>query len=267
MDIAFKMLISYVSKQSGIDLNQYRESYLKRRIELRMKATGNKTFEEYLSFLRKNGKKEIEELINTIAINVTEFMRDVTPFKFFMERILPDIANRKHKVKSNMLRFWSAGCSNGEEPYSIAICIYESLGSDWLFTIYATDIDLDSLEKAKEGYYDASQLKNLNKTLLYKYFEKEDDGYRVKSFLKRHIRFKRHDLTTDTPVSKYLDGIFCRNVIIYFNDSQKSKIFNDFYNALVNRGYLIIGKSETLPSEFNDKFKCINLKDKVYQKT
>ncbi len=267
MDLAFKTLVDYVSRESGINLRQYRESYLRRRIELRMKMLGISDYGEYLRLLKNNGNEEIHKLINTITINVTEFMRDRTPFEFFMKVVLPDIAKRKEKVRSNIVRFWSAGCSCGEEPYSIAICALEALGEGWLVSIYATDIDDACLEMAKEGFYRPTQLKNLNKMLINKYFEKEDDGYRVKKFLKKYVRFKKHDLTTEEPVSRYLDCVFCRNVMIYFSEQQKTKVVNDFYNALVDRGYLIIGKSETLPAGFKGKFECINLREKIYQKT
>lgn len=266
MDLVFKSLVDYVIKESGINLLQYREGYLKRRIELRMKMLGINDYGEYLRLLKNNGKKEVNDLINTITINVTEFMRDKTPFEFFQRVILPAIAERKKRVKSNIVRFWSAGCSCGEEPYSIAICTLEELGEGWIISIYATDIDDDCLEMAREGFYRPVQLKNLNKMLINKYFDKEGDGYRIKKFLKKYVRFKKHDLTTQEPVSKYLDAVFCRNVMIYFNEGQKAKIVNDFYNALLDGGYLIIGKSETLPVGFKDKFECINLREKIYRK-
>jgi chemotaxis protein methyltransferase CheR len=230
-----------------------------------MKILGHESYSSYLRYLQNDGE-EVQRLIYTITINVTEFMRDVTPFKFFMNHVLPRIAERKKRVKSNLMRFWSAGCSCGEEPYSIAICALETLGSNWNFSIYATDIDEECLEAAREGYYKTSQLKNLDRGLIERYFEREDDGYRVKSFLKRYIRFKKHDLTTEEPVSRYLDAIFCRNVMIYFNEQQKSKIMNDFYGALIDEGYLIIGKSETLPHGFKNKFECVDLREKVYRK-
>ncbi len=120
MDLAFKTLIDYVSRESGVNLHQYRESYLRRRIDLRMKVLGLSSYGEYLRMIKANGKDEVEKLINTITINVTEFMRDKTPFEFFMKSVLPDIAARKSRVNSRVLRAWSAGCSCGEEPYSIA---------------------------------------------------------------------------------------------------------------------------------------------------
>lgn len=266
MDLAFKSLINYISRISKVDLSGYRESYLKRRIELRMKMLGIQSFDQYLRYLRLNEDDEVKRLIDTITINVTEFMRDKTPFEYFMKVILPEIANRKRKVGSNILRFWSAGCSCGEEPYSIAICVLEALGKNWNISIYATDIDERCLEIAKDGFYRKEQLKNLRIDLIKKYFDKEDEGYRVKSFLKRYVRFKKHDLTTEKPVSRYFDTIFCRNVMIYFSEKQKVKVVQDFYDALVDRGYLIIGKSETLPMGFKDKFECVSLREKVYRK-
>lgn len=146
------------------------------------------------------------------------------------------------------------------------MCIYETLGKNWNFTIYATDIDEDSLEKGRVGIYEKQQLKNLKEEWIKKYFERDGEKFRVKGFLKKHIRFKRHDLTTEPPVSRFFDVIFCRNVVIYFNEDQKLKVFNDFYNALVTGGYLIIGKSETLPGEFKDKFEVVDIRDKIYKK-
>jgi len=265
MDLAFKSLVNYASRKSGVNLTQYRENYLRRRIEFRMKILGVTSFDAYLKMLQNDGK-EIDKLLNTITINVTEFMRDKTPFEFFMNHVLPDIARRKEKVKGNLLRFWSAACSCGEEPYTIAICVFETLGSKWSVSIYATDIDDECLRVAKDGFYRPTQLKNLGKDLLEKYFEKEEGGYRVKSFLKKCVKFKKHDLTTQEPVSRYLDAVFCRNVMIYFSEQQKIKVVNDFYEALVDGGYLVIGKSETLPAGFKDKFECINLREKVYRK-
>jgi len=104
VDLAFKTLVDYVSKESGINLHQYRESYLRRRIELRMKMLGVKDFGEYLRLLKSNGKEEVEKLINTITINVTEFMRDKTPFEFLMKEVLPEIAAKKSRVNSRVVR-------------------------------------------------------------------------------------------------------------------------------------------------------------------
>jgi len=256
MDLALRSIISLASKKTGLKLDKYRESYIRRRIELRMRCLGISNLSEYFRYLKTN-ESEIEELVNVIAINVTEFMRDRTPFEFFMHKILPELSSKKR-----ILRFWSAGCANGEEAYSIAIAILETL-PNCAFSVYATDIDEDSLEKAREGVYSKEQLKNLSLELREKYFEKVGEQFRVKDAVRRHVKFRRHDLTSQEPVTKYLDAIFCRNVMIYFTEEQKEKVLRDFYEALNPGGYLIIGKSESIPK---GNFECVSISEKVYRK-
>jgi chemotaxis protein methyltransferase CheR len=241
-------------KKSGLRLDMYRESFLRRRLELRMRSLGFRNLSEYFCYLRSN-EGEIAELINAIAINVTEFMRDVTPFRFFMEKILPEISEKR------VLRFWSAGCAYGEEAYSIAICTLEA--TECNFTVYATDIDDECLKRALMGIYSESQLRNLSEEMKRKYFERIGNKLKVKDFVKKHVRFRKHDLTSQEPVTRFLDAIFCRNVLIYFTEEQKTKVIRDFYEALVDGGYLIIGKSETIPKL---GFDCISLSEKIYKR-
>ncbi len=255
MDLALRSIISLASKKTGLKLDKYRESYIRRRIELRMRFLGISNLSEYFRYLKTN-ESEIEELVNVIAINVTEFMRDRTPFEFFTQKILPELARKK------ILRFWSAGCANGEEAYSIAIAVLETL-PNCVFSVYATDIDEDSLEKAREGVYSKEQLKNLSLELREKYFEKVGEQFRVRDTVKRHVKFRKHDLTSQEPITKYLDAIFCRNVMIYFTEEQKEKVLRDFYEALNPGGYLIIGKSESIPK---GNFECVSISEKIYRK-
>lgn len=262
----FDFLLNKVSRLSGINLSMYRESYIKRRIDFRMKTIGIGSYYEYYQFLMTD-KNELKNLINTITINVTEFMRDKTPFEVFMREVLPRIKERKLKSNSRLLRVWSAGCSCGEEPYSIAICVSEFFEKDWIISIYATDIDDNCLHSARMGVYNPEQLKNLGENLKLKYFEKINGKYIVRNLIKKYIKFKKHDLTTQPPIASYFDAIFCRNVMIYFSEKQKRKVLNDFYNSLSDSGYLIIGRSEIIPSEFKTKFKPIDLKEKIYIKT
>lgn len=265
MDDGFHFLIQKASKFSGISLKGYRDNYLRRRIDLRMKAIGIDTYPAYVRLLEKSEEERLE-FVNAITVNVTEFMRDKTPFLFFQDKILPDIMERKRQAKSNLVRFWSAACSNGEEPYSIGISSREVLPSDWNISIYATDIDEDSLRKASQGIYSIDQLKNLDLPLIQKYFEPAGGSFKIKQIQKLILRFKKHDLTSEPPVSKHFDAVFCRNVMIYFNEKQKAKMLKDFYNSLSDEGYLIIGKSETLPEEIRALFEPVSIKDKIYKK-
>jgi chemotaxis protein methyltransferase CheR len=265
IDDNFDFLIHEASKSSGLALTGYRDSYLRRRIDLRMKALGIEDYTVYSKLLEEN-ECEVTEFINSITINVTEFMRDKTPFVFFKNEILPDIMERKNKAKSNTVRFWSAGCSDGEEPYSIGICSRDILPSDWTISIYATDIDEDSLDHALCGIYTKEQLKNLDHSLIRKYFEPSGEDFKIKNIQRLLIRFKKHDLTSEPPISKYFDAVFCRNVMIYFTEEQKIKMLKDFHASLLDDGYLIIGNSETLPDEIRDSFIPVCAKDKIFKK-
>ncbi len=265
LDDGFQFLVRKASRSSGVDLTGYRDAYLRRRVDLRMKNVGIGSYAAYVKLLETD-PNELAEFLNAITVNVTEFMRDKTPFLFFRNQILPDIMERKKKSQSNMVRFWSAACSNGEEPYSIGICSKEVLPADWSISVYATDIDSDCLSRATKGIYTKDHLKNLDSSLIPKYFEPSGDNLKVKNIPKLAIRFKKHDLTTEPPISKYLDAVFCRNVMIYFNDKQKVKMLTDFYNSLSDNGYLIIGKSETLPDEIREMFDPVSVRDKVFRK-
>lgn len=265
LDDEFHVLVQKASKSSGVALKSYRDNYLRRRIDLRMKAVGIDNYATYMRLLDKN-KNEVTEFMNAITINVTEFMRDRTPFLFFQNEILPDLIEKKKKSQNHLVRFWSAACSNGEEPYSIAICSKEILPADWSISIYATDIDEDSLNRASKGIYTKEQLKNLDQRYIQKYFEPSGKDFKVKNINKLSIRFMKHDLTSQPPISKHLDAVFCRNVMIYFNDEQKIKMLTDFYNSLSDDGYLIIGKSETLPDEIRALFSVADIREKIYKK-
>ncbi len=265
LDEDFNFLVRKISKSSGIVLTGYRDSYLRRRIDLRMKAVGADNYATYKGLLERN-QNEIKEVINALTVNVTEFMRDKTPFLFFRKEILPEIMERKNKSRSNIVRFWSAACSYGEEPYSIGICSREVLPEDWSVSIYATDINEKCLKDASQGIYRKEQLKNLEPSIVRKYFEPFGEDFKVRNIPKLSIRFQKHDLTSEAPISKHFDTVFCRNVMIYFNENQKVKMLTDFYNSLSEGGYLVVGKSETLPAEIRELFTPVSVKEKIFKK-
>lgn len=261
----FKLLMRTISKLSGITLSGYRESYLQRRIDLRMKIVRMDDYTEYKKLIEKD-PEEFKMILNHLTVNVTEFMRDKTPFMYFQDKLLSDVMERKKNANSKLVRFWSAGCSNGEEPHSISICAREFFPADWNVSIYATDIDDNCLKHASEGLYCEKQLQNVDRKLISKYFDPLEGNFKKKKLQNLTIRFKKHDLTGDSPVSKHFDVVFCRNVMIYFNEEQKIKMFNNFYESLSHGGYLIIGKSETMPPEVRDLFKPVSLRNKIYAK-
>ncbi|HIH77886.1 MAG TPA: protein-glutamate O-methyltransferase CheR [Halobacteria archaeon] len=264
----FGYLLDEVKKKSNIDLNIYKDNFLKRRIDVKMRGKGITDYFEYARLL-KNDKKELDDLINVITINVTEFMRDIGPFRYFKDVLLDDIIKRKDISGSKLIRIWSAACANGEEPYSIAICASEYLeekNKDYTISIYGTDIDKDSLKMARRGVYSANSLKNISNNLIKKYFDEiGDDQYKIKDNLADMVRFKYHDLTS-RPFSRFFDVVFCRNVIIYFSSVKKREVLENLYNSLIKNGFLILGKTEYIPTELYGKFKEINVSEKIYQR-
>jgi chemotaxis protein methyltransferase CheR len=268
-DAAFKLLQKKIYEKTGIDCSLYKDNYLKRRIDLRMKVVGVGTsYNEYYRYLGKN-PAEYDAILDGITINVTEFFRDITTFDAFKNEVLPQVLADKKKRKSKIIRIWSAACSIGEEPYTIGIILHEKLGpeiNNFLISIQATDLDAKALNVAKAGIYDASALKKLKKYMVSKYFDAVEDGkYRIKNNVKHLVRFQQHDLISGRKFSHF-DIIFCRNVLIYFGKELQSQLFLDFYDALSDGGYLIIGRTETLTGEAREKLLCVNTRERVYRK-
>ena len=180
----------------------------------------------------------------------------------------------KQKSMDNMMRIWSAGCANGEEPYSIAILLLELLGEKWKnynITIFATDIDTDALDNAKTGIYSEESVAEVKKGLLDKYFH-FDGNYRIKEYVKEMVDFSYHDLTSEKFIAPTksvfvnFDLILCRNVLIYFSRTLQDKVFSNFKKDLNKKGYLILGEAGTLPDDFKSDFVCVDSLSKIYQR-
>ena len=261
-EYGFEVLKRMIFKRLGLDCNYYRENYLRRRIDLRMKKYGLKSYWDYIRLLRSSDD-EWPLLVKDLTVNYTSFFRDPDVFFYFKTRILPKLANNK-----KVIRILSAGCSSGEEPYTISMIVNEVLGSsinDYLISIYAIDIDDYALKKAMLGEYEARVVEKLNKTYIQRFFEKIDGKYRVKRCVKRLVHFKKMDLTQGIKY-RNLDVIFCRNTFIYFSVEAQARICMDFYEALNRNGYLIIGKTEILPEEAAKKFICVDMEARIFQK-
>ncbi|AIJ05788.1 chemotaxis protein CheR [Methanocaldococcus bathoardescens] len=261
----FKRILNHIKNVLKIDVTQYKDSYIMRRIRVRMKATKCKTFKEYYEYL-KSHSDENEELAETLTVNVTEFWRDITVYNEIQKIIDEWVADRRIRK----IRIWSAGCSSGEEPYGVAIILSEAMEKHKRkllnVSITATDIDREILAKAKRGVYQAKQLKNLPPQIIEKYFIKlNDEEYMIKNTLKKFVRFQYHDLIKDPPL-KNMDMVLCRNVIIYFDKKIQEEIFLKFYEALNPGGFLILGKTEILHGEAKKLFKTYNARERIYQK-
>ncbi|MEE8168456.1 MAG: protein-glutamate O-methyltransferase CheR [Candidatus Hydrothermarchaeales archaeon] len=266
-DAYFEKLKKKVTKDINFQSQYYGEKHLKRRFMVRMRALNIETFRDYFKQLERD-PEEYNYLIKILTVNVTEWFRDADVFEAFQKQVLPDIISRKKMERNRTIRIWSAGCSDGKEPYSIAMLLHEVLGeriNDFYIVLYASDIDEEMLEKSKAGWYPPNEMKGLKDEYRRVYFTKEGDGYRVKPELKRLVKFEKLDLTTDR---KHLgiDVLFCRNVVIYFTKELKQRLYMDFYNILKYGGYLIMGKTESLMGEARPMFTVVDNRERIYQK-
>ena len=259
----FAALKRFIEQTLKIQCGNYKEDYIKRRLLSRMRSTNTANYEEYLKYLKANDP-ELEILRKALTINVTEFFRDTDVYESLKKDILPDLFRQRKR-----LRIWCAGCSTGEEPYSIAMILsdFVSQNKELSAQIYATDIDKIVLAKAQEGIYTQKAMKNLSETQIHRHFTKLPDGnYQVKPHLKEFIRFRPHDLMSGVPVSRWLDLVTCRNVTIYFTESQKDDIARLYHGALVTDGYYIMGKTEYLGRKVENLFIAKNSVQKIFIK-
>ncbi|MBN1431934.1 MAG: protein-glutamate O-methyltransferase CheR [Methanomicrobiaceae archaeon] len=263
-DENFNLLKKSIERILGIQCGSYKEEYIKRRVLSRMRIRGKEEYKDYNSLLVQD-KDEQESLRNALTINVTKFWRDKEVFEIIKAEIIPEILKKRGKA-----RIWSAGCSTGEEPYTLALIAYDliRLKPDSQVVIYATDIDREVLKKAKEGIYDKKSLENLSESQVKRHFIQLEDGkYQVKQHLKDMVRFSWHDLMSGKPATNYLDMVTCRNVTIYFTEQQKNDLARMFYPALVSEGFYIMGKTEFMARELEDKYKPYNALQKIYRKS
>lgn len=260
-----KKILEFIREHKGVDLNSYRQSFLARRIRIRLSAVKAKSWLEYTRLIEKN-PGEFNLFLNELSINVTEFFRDPDVYSAFGSVALSDIIRRKEALGLRSLRIWSSACASGEEPYSIAIMVSEALKDkpDFTAKILASDVDAQALEAAVKGEYEAKFLQKIDPKVLKKYFVPlEASRYRVREDIHKMVKFQAHNLFLEPPF-KCLDIIFCRNVIIYLNRAQAKELFIGFNRALSPGGYLVLGKVETLWER--DMFVPVDPRMKIYQK-
>jgi chemotaxis protein methyltransferase CheR len=263
----FEILKHEIFKDTTLDFSQYKDNYLKRRLNIRMRACGVGSYDKYLRLLRTD-PTEYDFLLKDVTINVSQFFRDPGMFRLLEKEVLPLLIYEKVKKSRKVLRFWSAGCATGEEAYSLAILLRDLLAESFdtfLPSIYGTDIDDDSLAHARAGRYLPRQVENVHPRLLKRYFTFDGEMYGVEDDIRNMVRFKKEDLFNYNQAT-YFDIILCRNVIIYFTRDMQERLFSNFYDVLNLNGYLIIGKTEGIFGDSKDKFEVVNSKERIYQK-
>lgn len=223
---------------SGIDLNAYKERQMKRRIDALIKKNELDSYSDFIQLIKRD-KEKYDEFINYLTINVSEFYRNPNQWVTLEKEIFPFLLEGKKN-----LTIWSAACSTGDEPYSIAMVLSKFIPLSQI-KILATDIDKDILEKAKVGIYSAKSVENIPADMKKKFFTETKGLYHVSPELKQCITFKEHNLLSD-PYPQNLDLIVCRNVLIYFTEEAKSTIYTKFSESLNKDGILFVGSTEQI---------------------
>ena len=224
--------------KTGIDLNEYKANQMQRRITNLMTRHNHKSYVEFFNSI-ENDKKAFADFIEYLTINVSEFFRTPEKFSELEAKVIPDLL-----AKSSKLNIWSAGCSIGAEPYSLAM-ILKDMTPSARHRILATDLDIEILNKAKAGVYTGNEIKNISTSRKSTYFNIEGDKYTVLDDIKSRIEYKRHNLLLDSFETGF-DLILCRNVVIYFTEEAKDKLYRRFFAALKPGGVLFVGGTEAI---------------------
>lgn len=258
----FDLFRSLVKKEVGVSVRQGRRKMLGLKLSRRLQDLGLSSYIDYYRYLLKpKGVRELRHLINIVTIDQTSFFRGEKQFEILRKRILPELIRRK--IEKKRIRIWSSGCSTGQEPYSLAMLVYEMDNADtsWDIKILASDANTYSLKIACSGEYRGDQVAEVPPAYLAKYFHKESKGgeeiFRIKESLKERLIFRRLNLLMFVNRLKgFIDLILCRNVMIYFDSATKKKIIDQFYRLLEPEGYLCLGLSESLLG-IDDRFELI----------
>lgn len=251
-DQDFKRAVSLINRVTDFDLYHYKIKPLRRRIHSRMRRLGINSYEDYTNYIITN-RDEINILENALTINLTRFFRNKAVFDFMKDEIIPSLDNPF---------IWSAGCANGAEAYSISILCQEL---NKKYSIIGTDIDKESIRNARKGVFDNFAMQEVGEYILNKYFEWSENIFRIKNKAKEKVTFQYLDLKDINFINKF-DLIICRNVLIYLSKEFQEQTLLSFYKALKSKGYLILGKVETLVGSTKNLFNQISSTNRIHQK-
>ncbi|WP_132059371.1 CheR family methyltransferase [Halorussus amylolyticus] len=264
-DAAFERLLRYVEDELGFVTSYYDDSYLDRRVSSRMRRTDADDYEEYDAILRDDDR-EAEALLDALSVNVTSFFRNPDVWEE-VRSVLRSLSENNRRV-----RLWSAACSDGREPYSLAMLALDDPEVDESkIEITATDIDREILAAARQGVYRSTRTTDICEQLSPladsgRYVEQDDDQFAVTDAVKDLVRFERHDLISGDPKSDF-DLVVCRNLFIYIDAEHKLPILETVSKSLRDGGYLVIGKTETLPELLKPAFDPVARRLRIYRKT
>jgi len=261
----FRLVSDMVYRHCGINLHDGKKDLVWARLAKRVRATGSESASAYVAQVRANpGGPEFAHLIDAVSTNLTSFFREQKHFDFLSTSLLPSLLGRKFKRGERRIRGWSAGCSSGEEPYSLAVTLLEAMGdgAEWDGRVLATDISRPVLKKGRLGEYPGSRLAAVPPALRAKYFARRpgtgagQESYAVGDAVRRLVRFNYLNLMQRWPFTGRFDFIFCRNVMIYFDKPTQERLVNRYHDILAPGGLLFTGHSESLTG-VNHKFKYV----------
>jgi chemotaxis protein methyltransferase CheR len=276
-DAELKLLQTLIYQECGMHFDERRVHFLQDRLQRRLKACNLDSFYSYYRVLTsRDGKGELSALLENLTVNETSFFRNRAQLDLFQKTILEEILHRKQGRRDWTLRCWSAGCSTGQEPYTMGMQISDALAyyylrnplpfdmpspkplipPPWKVEILASDISYSALRAAQEGSYTDSQMEAVDYSFRLRYFDKLGDRYVVKKVLKELVHFDFHNLKTEF-LPQRNDVIFCRNVMIYFDEAEQKRLIDKFYRCLNPEGYLLVGHAESLFG-LTDKFRMIH---------
>ena len=264
-----RRLCEFLYRRTGMSFNDNKRYYIDRRLAERIAATASGSFQSYFATLRSNADREIEHLVNAFTVNETYFYREDHQLRCMTSDLMGEIIH--HKKAGDPIRIWSIPCSTGEEPYSIAMWLMENWSEvdDHNIEIVGSDIDTRALEAAANGRYGARALMRLSSGVVDRYFERlEGDQVQIHSGLRDSVQFTRANLVDGQDMARYrdFDIVFCRNVLIYFDDASRRLAAENLYDCLRPGGYICLGHSETM-SRISSLFSACRFPDAiVYQK-
>ena len=266
-DRDFTRIRALVSQHTGIALSEAKREMVYSRLVRRLRALRLESFEHYYTLLEAGDAGELVQFVNAVTTNLTAFFREAHHFDALAATLLPELM--RNQARNRRLRLWSAGCSTGEEPYSIAMVVQETLpaAENWDVKILATDIDSNVLSTASRGIYSEERLSGISRPRLQRWFRKGTGAnaglVRVVPELQALISFRQLNLMHAWPMRQPFDVIFCRNVVIYFDKATQRRLFDRFANGLDRAGYLVVGHSESL---FNITERFALLGKTIYRK-
>ena len=243
-DADFEQYRTLIYNESGITFTSTNRSILESRLKEGLREKNLASAREYYGIITGD-REEMKKFLDSITTNLTRFFRNQAQFDALEHYVIPELIKIKKAGGGTTIKIWSAGCSTGEEPYTLGMILSRILTPPWRYEIIASDISLKCLMTAKEGFYPDSRIVGIPDDYLKKYFERIEGGYKVIPDIMSKIRFDYHNLKNDSG-QRGFDVVFCRNVIIYFDEAAQTAVINRFWDAMASKSFLFIGHSESL---------------------